>query len=104
MDLLPELGWTLSLGTLAETGYADVTWTSQGEVMSTDNWLSVHEPGVYSVDVSTPYCNAQASFEVTSDMLESGCLAGCTDESACNYSAYADEEDGTCEYTSCECL
>ena len=98
----PELGWTLSLGTLAESGYADVAWTSQGEVMSTDNWLSVHEPGVYSVDVSTPYCNAQASFEVTSDMLQSGCLAGCTDESACNYSEYADEEDGTCEYISCE--
>ena len=94
-----ELGWALSLGTLAESGYAD--GLDVRAVVSTDSWLSVRTR-VYSVDVSTPYCNAQASFEVTSDMLQSGCLAGCTDESACNYSEYADEDDGTCEYISCE--
>lgn len=101
LNCADDFGWTLSLGTAATSSNAAVVWFLDGDTIATTPNLHNPQAGLYSVVVETSYCSGSDELNVTELMLAEGCLAGCTDTSACNFSPFADIADGSCDYESC---
>ena len=56
------------------------------------------QPGVFYFIRVGGYAGLSGNYELSIDGL---CTTGCTDSSACNYSASATADDGSCDYCSC---
>lgn len=67
-----------------------------------DGWPSssweISEPSIYNQAV---YVRLIANFCSEAD---TPAILGCTEQDACNYNSEANENDGSCEYTSCQCV
>ena len=100
LECSPQLGWSLAFGSLGIASDVDVTWTLDGQPLAGNTAvLPVTSPGLYAANLSNAEgCTAQASFNVSADMLSMGCVAGCTDPMACNFNPDAGLNDGSCTY------
>ena len=92
------LGWALTFGSEAQGATTDFAWELNGVPFDAQGYFPISEPGIYTVGTSNANCESVAQLEVTMDMLDASCLAGCTDSEACNYNAMASIEDGSCDY------
>ena len=100
LECSPQLGWSLAFGSLATASLVDVAWTLDGTPLAANETvLPITLPGTYQASLSNVEgCTEQASIVVSADMLAMGCVAGCTDPMACNFSALAGLDDGSCNY------
>ena len=113
-DCHPDLGGILVVESSATGTGSTYEWTLDGEVLGTAAYLSPAQAGLYTLNLSTPYCTAELSLQVDqaelnacgagcADLDENGVcdeeeLPGCTLDTACNFDPTASVNDGSCQW------
>ena len=82
------------------TGCTDPEACNTGDYTDTDNSTCTYPSDLYGFDYVD--CDGDCLNDADGDgVCDEDEVGGCTDASACNYSAAATDEDGSCEFTSC---